>query len=204
MNDEDLRRGTAAGGPGERGGPTRGRRTSPSRRTKPRRRPRSRRAKQSRPSRRAWRSGAAWACACSAPWSRCPGSSSTASPVRGRSRAAPAPSPRPQAARRRLHPLRDAGRAALLRGAAARRVRGDAGLRPAPALRPALGHGLAAAPARGGRAHRRVGLGRRSAAGCTLLSGSSFFFGLAYVTVIALVHVLKVTRAERRGRIVSP
>jgi hypothetical protein len=31
-----------------------------------------------------------------------------------------------------------------------------------------------------------------------------FFFGLAYVTVVALVHVLKVTRAERRARIVSP
>ena len=30
------------------------------------------------------------------------------------------------------------------------------------------------------------------------------FFGLAYVTVVALVRVLKVTRAERRGRIVSP
>jgi hypothetical protein len=31
-----------------------------------------------------------------------------------------------------------------------------------------------------------------------------FFFGLAYVAVIALVYVLKVTRAERRARIVSP
>ena len=31
-----------------------------------------------------------------------------------------------------------------------------------------------------------------------------FFFGLVYVTVIALVRVLKVTRAERRGRIASP
>ena len=31
-----------------------------------------------------------------------------------------------------------------------------------------------------------------------------FFFGLAYVTVVALVQVLKVTRAERRARIVSP
>ena len=30
------------------------------------------------------------------------------------------------------------------------------------------------------------------------------FFGLAYVTVVALVRVLQVTRAERRGRIVSP
>ena len=32
----------------------------------------------------------------------------------------------------------------------------------------------------------------------------SFFFGLAYVTVVALVRILKVTGAERRGRIVSP
>ncbi len=32
----------------------------------------------------------------------------------------------------------------------------------------------------------------------------TLFFGLAYVTVVALVRVLKVTRAERRGRIVSP
>ena len=31
-----------------------------------------------------------------------------------------------------------------------------------------------------------------------------FFFGLAYVTVVALACVLKVTRAERRARIVSP
>ena len=30
------------------------------------------------------------------------------------------------------------------------------------------------------------------------------FFGLAYVTVVALVRVLKVTRADGRGRIVSP
>ncbi len=30
------------------------------------------------------------------------------------------------------------------------------------------------------------------------------FFGLAYVTVVALVKVLKVTGAERRGRIVEP
>jgi hypothetical protein len=31
-----------------------------------------------------------------------------------------------------------------------------------------------------------------------------FFFGLAYATVVALVCVVKVTRATRRGRIVSP
>lgn len=31
-----------------------------------------------------------------------------------------------------------------------------------------------------------------------------FFFGLAYVTVVALGQVLKVTRAERRARIASP
>ena len=30
------------------------------------------------------------------------------------------------------------------------------------------------------------------------------FFGLVYVAVIALVQVVKVTRAERRGRIASP
>jgi len=32
----------------------------------------------------------------------------------------------------------------------------------------------------------------------------SLFFGLAYVTVVALVRVLKVTRAERRGTIGAP
>ena len=32
----------------------------------------------------------------------------------------------------------------------------------------------------------------------------SLFFGLAYVTVVALVRVLKVTRADRRGTIGSP
>ena len=33
---------------------------------------------------------------------------------------------------------------------------------------------------------------------------SAFFFGLAYVTVVALVRVLKMTRAGRRGRIATP
>ena len=31
-----------------------------------------------------------------------------------------------------------------------------------------------------------------------------FFFGLAFVTVVALVRVVQVTRAERRARIVPP
>ena len=106
--------------------------------------------------------------------------------------------------RRRLHALRDADRGDVRRRAAPGRVRGPAGLRPAPAV-------TAVAPPRSGcrscsspAASRPGRSGPASAADCTPLLWVLFFFGLVYVTVVALVRVVQVTRAGRRGRIAPP
>ena len=89
---------------------------------------------------------------------------------------------------------------ALLLAAFAR----HAGLRPAPAVRAAVRawSGCRCCSSRPGSPPGAVWAAVRG--GLHPALWVLLFFGLVYVTVVALVHVLKVTRAERRARIVSP